>query len=321
MALLKQLVCVAGLGLAGCGVSGAEGGGTDHLPSAGAGPYAKATSNAMTPAEEPYVIVDATADLRDPSALAAAAGGFDLWFTHAPSAAGSEIWRAHVTSITEKPDVAPELALAPLEAWENGTVEAPSVVDLGDGRLVMYYQGGGDAAPAIGRATSDDGGRTWMHEGQVLLGGMDPSALIVDGHTFLYYGLPDGSGIALAEADAGGAFVISRNPVVRPSRTNSAAFDQAWVGEPDAVGGKTSANQLHIGLFYVGRSSNGTYAIGHAASSDGRAFLAFLGGAPVLEAEAPDERGPAAVLFPDHGELFFGQQRAARSVIAVATSP
>jgi len=67
-------------------------------------------------------------------------------------------------------------------------------------------------------------------------------------------------------------------------------------------------------------SSNLTYAIGHAASVDGHTFMPFLGGKAVLEPGAPDDRGPAAVLFADHGVLFFSQERAARTVIAVATT-
>jgi hypothetical protein len=318
MALLSRLPLVL---LAACGIGGAPGGGTDHLPSAGAGPYVKPEASPLTPAEEPYVIVDARADLRAPAALAAPVGGFDLWFTHAPADGGAvEIWYAHVPSVSDKPDVGPELALAAADAWEAGSVEAPSVVDAGDGRLVMYYQGGGATTPAIGRAHSDDGGRTWTRDGQVLTGGTDPSAVVVEAHTFLYFGLA-GGGIGLAEADGpDGAFVAAPEPVLVPSTGNPDAFDVASVGQPDAVGGRSAAGQLHIGLFYVGTSSNQTRAIGHAASADGHTFMPFLGGKAVLEPGAPDDQGPAAVLFSDRGVLFFSQERAARTVIAVATT-
>jgi hypothetical protein len=193
------------------------------------------------------------------------------------------------------------------------------VVDLGDGRLVMYYQGGGAAAPAIGRARSDDGGATWTRDGMVLAGGVDPSALVVGRHTFLYFGRAAGT-IGLAEADDDGAFVSAAEPVLVPGGIGPEAFDRARVGQPDAVGGVTPAGQLHVTLFYVGTSSNGTQAIGSAASADGHTFMPFLGGKAVLEPGSPDDRGPAAVLFADHGVLFFSQPRAARSVIAVATT-
>jgi hypothetical protein len=324
MALLRRTRWLALAMLAACGVGGAPGGGTDHLPSAGAGPYAKPEASPLTPAEEPYVIVDARADLRDPAALVSPAGGFDLWFTHAPADGGAvEIWYAHLPSVSDKPDVGPELALAAADAWEAGSVESPSVVDEGDGRLVMYYQGGGDAAPAIGRARSVDGGRTWTRDGQVLADGADPSAVVVEAHTYLYFERGDaaGGGIGVAEADGpDGAFVASPEPVLEPSEGDPEAFDVRAVGEPDAVGGRTEAGQVHIGLFYVGTASNMTRAIGHAASADGHTFMPFLGGKAVLEPGAPDDRGPAAVLFPDRGVLFFSQERAARTVIAVATT-
>jgi hypothetical protein len=233
-----------------------------------------------------------------------------------------EIWYAHLPSPTDKPDVGPELALAAADAWEAGAVSAPSVVDEGDGGLVMYYQGGGDA-PAIGRARSDDGGRNWTREGMVLAQGSDPSAVVVDAHTYLYFGraAASGGGIGLAEAEGpDGAFAVTPGAVLVPSTGDPDAFDLLAVGEPDAVGGRTVAGQVHIGLFYVGTSSNMTRAIGHAASADGHTFMPFLGGKAVLEPGAPDDRGPAAVLFSDRGVLFFSQERAARTVIAVATT-
>ena len=47
--------------LASCGLGGGEGGGSDHLPTSGAGPYGKLGANRDTPAEEPCVVVDTTA--------------------------------------------------------------------------------------------------------------------------------------------------------------------------------------------------------------------------------------------------------------------
>jgi hypothetical protein len=314
MALLRRLPLLL---LVGCGLNGGEGGGDAHLPTAGAGPYSKPSGSAKTPAEEPFVILDNSADLDDPAAIASARGGFEVWFSRTPTAGGAtEIWHAHLPGITELPDRGPEPALAATEAWEQGDVEAPSVVDLGEGHLLMYYQGGG----GIGRASSDDGGVTWSKDGMVLAGVTDPSALVVDERTFLYFERPDGIGLATAEGPDG-PFVLVPEAVLTPSSGDPDAFDRAWVGEPDVVGGKTAANQVHIGLFYVGRAGNSSHAIGHVASADGRMFMPSMAGKPVLDAGAPDERGPSAVLFPDRGVLFFAQQRAARTVIAVATTP
>ncbi len=314
-ALAALLMC-----LPACGLSGGESGGGEHLPTSGAGPYGKLESDPETPAQEPFAIVEVSADLSDPSALAARSGGFDLWFTRRlPGASTSEIGFAHLPSLAELPDEGSAAAFVAAEAWELGAVEAPSVVDLGGDERVMYYQGGGDAAPAIGRARSTDGGRTWTRDGMVLAGGLDPAALLVGEHTYLYYGRPDGLGIGLAEAELDGAFVPSFDSIIVTSDTDPDAFDRSWVGEPNAVGGVSVAGSLRIGLFYVGRSSNGTHAIGHASSFDGRTFMPFFNGAAVLEASAPDDRGPSAVLFADHGVLFYGVERTARTVIGVAT--
>src|SRR5689334_2922851 len=135
--------------LAACGIPGGEGGGSSHLPTSGGGPYEKPAGDSTTPAEEPYVIVDATADLTDPSVLPSSDGGFDIWFTRD----AKEIWYAHLPTIHDLPDVGPIVTFAADEAWEDGRVRAPSVLDDGGDRRVMYYQGADDR---IGRARSED---------------------------------------------------------------------------------------------------------------------------------------------------------------------
>src|SRR5687767_14322893 len=103
MALLRRGALAALLTLLpACGIPGGEGGGSEHLPTSGAGPYGKPESNPETPAQEPFAIIETSADLSDPSALAARGGGFDVWFTRRlPGASTSEIGVAHLPALAE----------------------------------------------------------------------------------------------------------------------------------------------------------------------------------------------------------------------------
>jgi hypothetical protein len=318
-AAIGSLLLLAGASAGACGLGGASGGGSDHLPTAGAGPYGKPAGDRMTPAEEPYVVVDDAADLGDPSAMAR--DGFDLWFTRAPMGGGAaEIWYAHVPDTTLRPDVAPELALAAADAWEAGAVGKPGVVRLEGGTLAMYYQAGG-ASPAIGLATATDPGGPWTRAGMVLDGATDPSAIVVGGQVFLYVAAPDGSAILRATSPDGMTFTLDAAPVLTPNETNVQAFDHVQVGAPDAVGGTTVAGQTRIGLFYVGVNFPGEHAIGRADSEDGQHFERFFNGEPVLDPGGVDEFGPSAVLASDRGWLFFHQERSGTTAIAVALHP
>jgi hypothetical protein len=310
--------------IAGCGLGAGEGGGSENLPTAGAGPYGKLFDfDFATPAEEPYVVTERDVHLADPSALLVATG-FRVWFTHTPvdpADGGPEIWVADLSDLAELPSGSPLRVLGAGEPWEEGAVRAPSVSSPDGETLVMFYQGGA-ATPAIGRATSTDGGLSWEKQGQVLAGAIDPSALHVDGHWFLYFGRPDAHGIFVAESDDGGAsFVAQQEPVVQRRDTRVDVFDRLWVGEPAAVGGVTVAGQLRVGLFYVGKATDGTFAIGHAASADGLEFARFNLGEAILDPEGTDERGPSAIVVSTQGFLFFAQRRVSTWAIAAAVSP
>jgi len=271
-----------------CGDGGAPGGGFEHLPTLGAGPYEKLSLR---------VIYDLTADLGDPATLDTPEG-LRFWFTRTErGAVTSEIWTALVTSIeASTTDLAP--ALAADQAWEEGSVRAPSLATLPDGRLALYYQG----ATAIGRAISGDGGRTWHKDpGPILEDATDPAVLILDGEVLVYHGRPDRPGIFREGAT---------EPVV------------AGAIEPGVVGGRTAAGQVHIGLFYVQPPVEpGPLAIGYAGSFDGLRFVPFGGGAPVLDPPAPEERAPEAHIHADEGFLFFAEPNGATRAIDGAHHP
>ena len=274
------------VGLAACGGGGAPGGGFEHLPTLGAGPYEKVPVR---------LVYDLGADLGDPAVLDTDEG-LRVWFTRTPSGAGtSEIDTALVTSPDQETNVVMP-ALAADQGWENGSVKAPSVVTLPDGRLALYYQGG----TSIGRAISSDRGITWVKEaGPLLQDAVHPAAIVLDGEVVLYHGRPDGPGVyrqGLAD------------PVL------------AGVEEPGVTGGWTPAGQLHVGLFYV-QPWEGGLAIGYAGSFDGVTFERFGDGEPVLDPLAPDERAPEVHLHPDEGFLFFAERNGTTQVVGLARHP
>jgi hypothetical protein len=271
----------------GCGDGAAAGGGSEHLPTLGAGPYAKLPLR---------LVADATADLGDPTTHEGP-DGLRLWFTRTPTGeTASAIWTALLTSFDEPAtDLRP--ALVADQAWEGDSLRAPSVIELPDGRLALYYQGG---PSTIGRALSSDGGATWQKGGPVLDGATDPAVLFFESDITIYHGRPGEAGIW---RDG------SPDPVL------------PGVSEPGVVGGRTAAGQVQIGLFYVQPAEGGLLAIGYAGSRDGIAFEPFFEGQPVLDPDSPDERGPEAHLHPDQGFLVFGERRGSTQVIGGAVHP
>jgi hypothetical protein len=337
MALLKHILLV--LPLAGCGVGPFDDapGGRDNLPTRAAGPYRKLEIDFDTPADEPYVVVDRRAHVRDPAPLARDDGGVRLWFTRAEidsdgASDTAEIWVAGVPSIVSLPDEAPSRALAADAAWEEDVVAEPSVVDLGEDHLVLYYRGGA-AVPAVGRADSSDGGATWTKhpDNPLLAGARSPTAAFLPGGTvLLYYTAPGTPGILAAASDDDGVTFDPLGPVITPRPDLDEAFDADAVGDPFALVtiplDSTGADQVHIGLFFTGTRPPTTgddpvVSIGYAASYDGRTFARFLGPDPVLAGGPPSELGPAVLLVPAGGVLFFHEARQNRDRLAVSVHP
>jgi hypothetical protein len=269
----------------GCGDGAAAGGGLEHLPTLGAGPYG---------ALGIPLVRDLAADLGDPTARDEH-DGLRLWFTRTPAGGGSEIWTATLTSFEETAtEIRP--ALAADQAWEMGSVRAPSVVELPGGDLALYYQGG---PSTIGRAISADGGDTWQKEGPLLEDASDPAALVVEGSVLLYHGRPGVPGVWRSDR---------AEPVIPGG------------SEPGAVGGLTATGRIQIGLFHVVPWEGGL-AVAYAGSHDGVTFVPSFAGEPVLDPDSPDERAPEAHLHADQGFLFYGERRGATSVIGGAVHP
>ncbi len=322
---MKRIALVIVVAMGGCALLGGGGTGEEDLPLSGAGPYGKTQDLTLsTPADEPYIITDATGDLTHPSPIFAPGGGagYRVFYTRTPHPAGTggaEIWAADLTDLHNFPTAM--MSVLTLDAdWETGGVQDPAVVDLGHGKLVMYYSSGDQ----IGRALSSDGGTTWQKSGPVLQDAASPAA-VTDGKAwFLYFTRPDPgdpAGIFTASSVDGMNFTTVPDPVLVTRPLDGGAFDEIAVGQPFATGGTDPVGDLHIGLFYVGTSGAAITAIGYAGSYDGVTFERGNLGKPVLDPGAPSETGPGVLLGPASDVMFFAQARAGLQAIAAATDP
>jgi hypothetical protein len=316
--------------LAGCGLDpfGEASGGRDNLPTVGAGPWARFDPDDATPADEPWVLADAAAELYDPAVVRRADGGLRVWMTREPvgmPADDQEIDYAELASVHAVPDAAPRLALAADQTWEEGRVLAPSVVDLGGGHLAMFYEGG-VADPAIGRADSTDDGATWQKQATpVLTGATSPSVAFVLGHYELYVARPGAPGIWRATGVAGtDDLVLDAAPILEPRPGLAKAFDAADLSDPCIVVERETTGTLHWGLYVVGYATapsdagSGTPSVGYAASFDGIGWQRFGAAKAQL---SPSETGPAVVLEPLSGVMLFADVKRGRRAIAAAHTP
>jgi hypothetical protein len=168
-----------------CGTTGDLGGGADHLPVSGGGPFAPLTSEPGDQIDAPLVLLDPTADLDDPDVLVD--GDALTVFVTAKRKGAITIEQAHALSLRAGfGDQVPVLAAD--QPWEMGAVAAPSV--LRGAPWLLFYAAGG----AIGLATSSDG-QTWekrtspvftadADEGSELSA---PAAVLVGDQVRLYY--------------------------------------------------------------------------------------------------------------------------------------
>ncbi|HUH05363.1 MAG TPA: hypothetical protein VML75_25375 [Kofleriaceae bacterium] len=324
---MRGLIALLLLPLGGaCGLGWFEeaSGGGENLPTSASGPYGKPEVDFDTPADEPFVIDDRAASLVAPTVLPRDDGGFRFWFGREPNNTTglSEIWRAELADVFDLPDVEPVASMAPDQAWEGTRVTRPAVVEGDPGQLVMYYEGGPEDAPAIGRAESFDGGATWQkHPGNPVLGQAgDPGAVVVDGQWMLYVVRTGMAGIYRGTSADGVAFSLDAEPVIRP-RALAGAFDRAGVASPSVVAEITPANQLHFSMLFNGVSAADDVAIGYAGSFDGVRWERFNGLEPVLTPGSPTEHGPTGLVAGTRAYLFYNQLSGGRQRIGVALHP
>jgi hypothetical protein len=306
--------------LAGCGLGLIDGvdDPTAGLPTAGAGPYARLDIDDESPALEPVVLADLGADFYEPAALARADGGIRVWFSRAMAHdfATAAIYRAELPSARDAPDVQPVLALAADQAWEDGRVSSPGIVETAAG-LVMYYQAG--ASPSIGVARSTDG-VTWTKDaGPVLADAEQPSAVIVDGVTWLFVTRPGIDGIWRA-VDAGAGFAFDPAPVVTARGDLALAFDRTSVSDPFALAVALRGGGTRVHLWFVGTTEEvpGKHAIGYAASFDGVDWPRFGGDNAML---IPEATGPTVILEASRGLMLFAETYRGNLAIHAAEHP
>ena len=317
--------------LAACGLGWIddESGGADHLPTRAAGPYTKLVRDAETPADEPYVVSVFQVHLRDPAAIRHGDSGYRLWFGYEddPSLPESEIWMTDLANLGELPMVGPIPALPADQEWEQSRVGAPSIVEIAEDQLVMFYQGGADAI-AIGRAESSDGGATWTKsaDNPVLMGLGEPTVARLPGGSWLLYATrSDLMGIFRATSPDGVSWQVDEEPVIQPRPHLPEAYDRYAVSNPSITVRQTPAGDLHFGLFINGLDrddEDGTTSVGWAGSFDGILWQRFSNpDDAVLEPGTTSENGPSVVLDPDGGVMFFSEQEQGTQSIAAATHP
>ncbi len=316
---LTLLACF--ISACGLGPFDAASGGDDNLPQSGGGPYLFPPADFDTPIDEPYILAQAVVSLTDLEVVRTASGSYEVFYTRT-SEEGSEIWKVELSSLTELPSE-PTLVLAPSEVWEGSVVRAPSLVVQGS-EVFLYYEGGDDA-PAVGLAISDDGGATFTkHSGNPLItAARDPDVAVTGDRWLMVHGDTQDEAIHLRE---GGAtdFGESR-PLIHARLGVRGAFDADGVSAPALRIQVSEAGRAHYGLFYAGVGPNADgeplSSIGYQGSFDLEHWEAFLGGEPILDAGPAGAGGPSPMLFGTHSLLFVHQRRQGRGRLAVAYGP
>ena len=290
------------------------------LPTSGAGPYGRLAIDDLTPALEPQLVVDRRADLSDPSVLAGDGDRVRVWMARrADGETATTIAYAEAPSARDLTDVGPSVVMTATEPWEGGSVGAPHVIETADG-LVMYYQGGTPTTGpfSIGVARSSDG-MTWQKVGMVLADASAPSAVVVNGATWLFVTRPGVEGIWRA-VDTGAGFALDAAPVVTPRPGLANAFDTVSVGDPFAIATPTfDPAMIRVGLWFTGLAAEPERpAVGYAASFDGVTWERF--GAEKAQL-LPPATGPTVLLGPSYGLMLFAELDRGHLTITAAEHP
>lgn len=196
--------------------------------------------------------------------------------------AASGVPSASLPPVATPPTVLGPLAAEPvLEPAEGERWTNPGAVVADGGRLHLF-RNSFSAFPGPARVdhlVSDDGGRAWTPTGDepVLTDADVPytdgtvflmAAYVADdgtwvGFPYTYEGRTERGVIGRATAPAPeGPWTVDPEPVLEPGPEG--AWDDRQVGEPSVLATAEGAR-----LYYVGRGSDGTVAIGSATSTDG----------------------------------------------------
>jgi len=323
---------------AGCATLADGAPGLDNPPSARAGPF-----RLLGPGElgqgraAPFAMDVQKTSLRDPCILDIDGDPSTLevegYFAASDEDAGAD---ANPTSIVRVGaldgrsfDRMPVTMLTATEAWEGGTVGAPSVIADGARRRLYYSAAGG-----IGLAESEDGQSFTSRDAPVIASvpwadGPPRSPSVVT--------LPNGSYRLFFEATQGGAAAIGEakstdgiawDVLEEPALTHgpSGSLDASGVASPAATVATSAEGRKILYVYYSGKGDDGKRSITLAAR-----FLA--------EPDAPLEKGnksvyspsgaleprePSVIRFEDFTFLFTAQKRTKSSsdvVVTVGVSP
>lgn len=309
--------------LFGCGLGpfAEEGGGADNLPIHGGGPFTPLPVDFDTATDEPYVVVEPTSSLLDPSVEELDRGGFLIHYTRLTEE-GSEIWKRALPDLRQAPEE-PELVLSADQDWEQGQVRSVSLLREDD-RVVLYYEGG-VTERSIGRAISLDGGRSYTKDpDNPIMAGLDPYITSLGENQFLVYAGRENTKILIRESLDSTSFGPA-SEILRARIGQVGAIDSAGIAAPALRIEKTLGGQQRFGLYYTGWSLDSDdeifESIGYLASFDGRSWQRFLDGEAIVDPGLFGTGGSAPVIGPVSGVLFFHQKRQGRGRIAAATSP
>lgn len=225
-----------------------------------------------------------------------------------------------------------EVVLEAGDAWEKGTIGAPSAI-LVNGEVWIYYAAG----DGIGLAKSS--GTTFKkHGGPVLTAshsGWDRGSVprspgviaLAQGGFAMFYEVTLVSGkSAIGEARSVDGVAWTRagdGPVLAPAAPNDEAYDDGGVGAPCPVFGESASGRPLLWLYYAAESGDGKRTIGLAGRFEDGPF--DRGASPVFGAgtsRAPTE--PAVTVFEGFSILFATQHRSSSSeepAVAAAVAP
>jgi len=325
--VLMVLLLAASASSLGCGFGFADdtSGGSSGLPTSGAGPFERPGSDPETPIEEPWLLSTRILDLTQPAIIGRDGGGFVFFFAREPAdlpAGDTEIWRGASLDPRQLPDDVPVSVLRADQAWEEGHVAAPAVVEQGD-RLVLFYEGG-LATPQLGRAESTDGGRTWQKAAApVLADARAPGAAFDGTRWILAFTRATAPGIWLARSADGTNFTPDATPMVEASGIDR-SFEKLEVADPALGWVVESSGRGHWALWYGGLEElpdvgdAPRYAVGYAASFDGMTWNRLAGGRPVLAAPAG---APTVLVEGPHATLLYQANDGLRPAIGIALHP
>lgn len=337
---LTSLVMAATAAIAGCGATGDSGGGADHLPVSGAGPFTPLAPDdpAFDRINPPFVLTDSNADLDDPWVVSLG-DLMALWVT-AKRSNVTDIEHADANSL-EEGFMSLGQAILPDQAWEAGAVTQPSLV-AGDPVVpgeawILVYAGGG----AIGWATAPaiTLGHKWAkapapalepngaEEGTLL---SSPAVVRIGDRVRIYYLAAGAIWAADAPYDdviAGRATTWTRldGDPATPAR-DPMLRAPAWassIGRFTARAASTPTGRLRHDLYFTATTvatadMPSVSTCGFASSYTGDRFE--VAPAPILPTKVVT-RSPAETPYRDGALLLYIEHTGARDAVAAARSP